>query len=62
MAKDLKKPETIDPEKMGKICCCECEKPLAWFNPETGGIDEDSDIELYCEACMFGERKLGVDS
>jgi len=33
----------------GKIHCCECERPIAYFAP--GCVDEDDDLELYCYTC-----------
>ena len=33
----------------GKIHCCECECPIAYF--VSGCIDEDANLELYCYQC-----------
>ena len=44
-------------EGFGKIQCAGCEKPLAFFNPETGGIDEDSELELFCFECGQAEAR-----
>lgn len=39
----------------GAVHCVCCETPLAWFPPETGGLDEDAELELFCFECAKKE-------
>lgn len=39
-------------EKMGKVCCAECEKVIAYFPVEAQPTEE---LELYCEDCIEKE-------
>lgn len=39
-------------EEMGKILCCDCEKPVAYFPVKSTPTE---DLELYCENCVDKE-------
>lgn len=39
----------------GAVHCAGCEKAIAYFPPDTGGLDEDSELELFCFECAKKE-------